>query len=284
MLVSPTANWVRTVRRCQSESSPLPQRSPLQIVTWNVNSIRARKERVLAWLTAERPDIVCLQETKVTDDAFPRADFEALGYQVTLCGQRAYNGVALLSRTAPGEVRRRFDDGDEEPEARFLAARVAGVQVINVYVPNGQVVGSAKFTYKLTWLERLRRYLDRHCDPAEPLALCGDLNVAPEARDVHDPAAWQDTVLFHPQARAALQALCAWGLVDAFRLHHSESGLYSWWDYRQLAFPKNQGLRIDHILVTQPLAARCTGARIDRDARKGKGASDHAPVIASFSE
>jgi exodeoxyribonuclease-3 len=143
-------------------------------------------------------------------------------------------------------------------------------------------VGSDKFTYKLVWFNRLRRYLDRHGDPNGLLALCGDFNVAPEPRDVCDPQAWEATVLFHPQARAALQKLCAWGLVDTLRLHHSEGGLYSWWDYRQLAFPKNQGLRIDHILVTHPLAKRCTSARIDREARKGRGASDHAPVMASF--
>ena len=256
----------------------------MQIVTWNVNSIRVRKDRVLSWLTVYRPHVLCLQETKVTDDAFPREDFEAVGYHVTVSGQRTYNGVAILSQTAPLDVIRRFDDGEEEPDARFLSASVEGVQLLCVYVPNGQVVGSDKFTYKLTWLRRLRRYLDRHYDPKGLLALCGDLNVAPEPQDVHDPAAWEDTVLFHPEVRAAFRELCAWGLVDAVRLHHNESGLYSWWDYRQLAFPRNHGLRIDHILVTQPLAARCTSTRIDREARKGQGASDHAPVVAEFAE
>jgi len=256
----------------------------LRIVTWNVNSIRARKERVLAWVAAQQPDVLCLQETKVTDDAFPRADFEALGYYVTVSGQRTYNGVAIFSRVPPTEVAREFADGEPEQEARFLSAVISGTQVVCVYVPNGQVVGSEKFSYKLAWFRRLRRYLDHHCDSTGLLALCGDLNVAPEPRDVHDPAAWQSTVLFHPQARAALHDLCAWGLVDAFRLHHSEGGVYSWWDYRQLSFPKNHGLRIDHILVTPPLAARCTDARIDREARKGQGASDHAPVIVSLSD
>jgi exodeoxyribonuclease-3 len=256
----------------------------MQIATWNVNSIRARKDRVLSWLTTHRPTVLCLQETKVTDDAFPREDFEAVGYHVTASGQRTYNGVAILSQTAPLDVARRFDDGEEEPDARFLAASVEGVQVLCVYVPNGQVVGSDKFTYKLAWLRRLRRYLDRHCDPKGLLALCGDLNVAPEPQDVHDPATWEETVLFHPEVRAALRELCAWGVVDAFRLHHSESGVYSWWDYRQLAFPRNHGLRIDHILLTQSLAARCTSTRIDREARKGQGASDHAPVVAEFTE
>lgn len=239
---------------------------------------------MLAWLTTHQPEIVCLQETKVIDGAFPRADFEALGYHVTVSGQRTYNGVAILSRVAPSNIVRHFGDDEPELEARFLTARVKDFRVVCVYVPNGQVVGSDRFTYKLSWLSRLRRYLDHHCDSTEFLALCGDLNIAPEPQDVHDPVAWQDTVLFHPQARAALQALRAWGLVDTFRLHHKEGGLYSWWDYRQLAFPKNRGLRIDHVLVTQSLAERCTGARIDRDARKGQGASDHAPVIAEFSD
>lgn len=254
----------------------------MRLATWNVNSIRARKERVLAWLTVQRPDVLCLQETKVTDEAFPGADFAALGYQVAVFGQRTYNGVAILARTALQDIVRRFDDGEDEADARFLAATVGRVRVLCVYVPNGQIVGSERFAYKLAWLRRLRWYLDRHYTPQDLLALCGDFNVAPEPRDVHDPDVWVDTVLFHPDARAAFNDLIAWGLRDAVRLHHQGSGLYSWWDYRQLAFPRNHGLRIDHVLVTAPLAARCTGARIDRDARKGQGASDHAPVMVEF--
>jgi exodeoxyribonuclease-3 len=254
----------------------------MQLVTWNVNSIRARHDRVLAWIVAHRPTVLCLQETKVTDEAFPRDAFEAAGYHVTTAGQRTYNGVALLSLAPPVDVVRQFADGEDESAARFLAATVEGVRVVCVYVPNGQVVGSEQFTYKLAWLGRLRRYLDRHGDPGGLLAVYGDLNVAPEPRDVYDPAAWQGTVLFHPRARAALRELCTWGLVDALRLHRSEGGVYSWWDYRQLSFPRNHGLRIDHILVTPSLAARCTGAWIDREARKGSGASDHAPVVATF--
>jgi exodeoxyribonuclease-3 len=256
----------------------------VQIATWNVNSIRARQQRVLAWLAVQHPAILCLQETKVPDTAFPQADFEAAGYHVTAAGQRSYNGVALLTRASPADIVRQFGDGEEESEARFLSAIIEDVRIICVYVPNGRVVGSDYFNSKLAWLSRLRRYLDRHCDPATPLALCGDLNVAPEPRDVHDPAAWQQTVLFHPRARAALRTLCEWGLVDAVRLHHSEGELFSWWDYRQLSFPRNHGLRIDHILVTSSLAARCSDAWIDREARKGPGASDHAPVIASFAQ
>src|ERR1043166_9692920 len=194
----------------------------MRLVTWNVNSIRARHERVTAWLAAQRPTIVCLQETKVTDEAFPRAPFEAAGYHVTTAGQRTYNGVALLSRTPPVEVVRQFGDGEEEAAARFLAATIDEVRVLCVYVPNGRVVGSEQFTYKLAWLGRLRRYLERHEDPRGLVAVCGDLNVAPEPRDVHDPAAWPGTVLFHPRARAALHELSAWGLEDAVRLHHQE--------------------------------------------------------------
>ena len=255
----------------------------MRIATWNVNSIRARKERVLAWLTRQQfPEIVCLQETKVTDEAFPRQEFEDIGYYVTVCGQKTYNGVALLSRAEPSQIVRHLDGDPEDLEARFLFAHIAGVSILCLYVPNGQAVGSEKFAYKRAWLSRVLRFLDAQCDAGKPLALCGDLNIAPEARDVHDPQEWQDSVLFYPDMRQAFTALCEWGLVDAFRLHHTEENLYSWWDYRQLAFPKNKGLRIDHILVTQALAERCADVAIDREARKGKGASDHAPVIATF--
>ena len=173
----------------------MPSSIASSIATWNVNSIRARKDRTLAWLETHQPEVLCLQETKVTDEAFPRADFEALGYRVTTCGQKTYNGVALLSRAEPSDITRRFDDDDAEPEARFLSARFADLRIICVYVPNGQVVGSDKYTYKLAWLGRLQRYLERRCDPDQSLVLCGDLNIAPEDRDVCEPAAWAETVL-----------------------------------------------------------------------------------------
>jgi exodeoxyribonuclease-3 len=176
-----------------------------------------------------------------------------------------------------------MEDGEDDPQARLVAATVGGVRVLSAYVPNGQEVGSPAFAYKLRWLERLRAYLERHADPGQPLAICGDFNVAPEDRDVHDPAAWEGQVLCHPDERAALSRLASWGLTDAFRLQHSEGGLYSWWDYRMLAFAKNLGLRIDLVLVTAPLARRCSAAEIDRAERKGKQASDHAPVLVTFS-
>jgi exodeoxyribonuclease-3 len=251
----------------------------MKIATWNVNSVRAREERLLRWLSTHRPDVLCLQELKVTEDAFPLLAIRSLGYHAAVHGQKTYNGVAILSLGEPAEVERSFGDGGDEAHARLVAARVRGVHVASVYVPNGQEVGSEKWGYKLEWMKRLRAWLDRRFAASDPVAVCGDFNVAPEARDVCDPVAWEPSVLFHPEARAALEHVRAWGLVDAFRLHHEAPGLYSWWDYRMLAFPKNQGLRIDHVLLSEPLAARCTAALIDRNERKGKQPSDHAPVV-----
>jgi exodeoxyribonuclease-3 len=179
----------------------------------------------------------------------------------------------------PKDVERGFGDGGDEAQSRLLSARVGDVHVVSVYVPNGASVGSDKWAYKLEWLGRLRAWLDRRFERGDLLALCGDMNVAPEARDVHDPVRWESTVLFHPEARRAYQEVRAWGLVDGFRLHHPEPGFYSWWDYRMLAFPRDRGLRIDHVDLSEPLARRCTGAAIDRDERKGKRPSDHVPVV-----
>ena len=178
---------------------------------------------------------------------------------------------------------RGFGDGGDDAPARLLAARVLGLRVVSAYVPNGGEVGSDKWTYKLDWLRRLRTWLDAHVGPDEEIVVAGDWNVAPEARDVKNPGAWEKSVLFHPEARAALEHVRAFGLTDTLRLHHPEPGLYSWWDYRMLAFPKDDGLRIDHIFASAPLAKRCTHASIDRNERKGKQPSDHAPVIAEFS-
>ncbi len=259
------------------------EESMLKIATWNVNSIRARQARVLAWLAAAQPDALCMQETKVVDKDFPVEEFRALGYHVALLGQRTYNGVAIAAREEPADVVCGLSDGVDDPQARLIAATVAGVRVISAYCPNGQSVGSEKFAYKLQWFERLRRYLDLRCNAATPLALCGDFNVAPEPIDVHDPAAWEGQTLFTLDERAAWRRVCEFGLVDVYRKKHPEPGRYSWWDYRQLAFPFNKGLRIDHVLASAPLAERCTAAEIDREARKGKEPSDHAPVVAQFS-
>jgi exodeoxyribonuclease-3 len=256
----------------------------MKIASWNVNSVRAREARVAAWLTAHAPDVVCLQELKVEETDLPRELFARAGYKVAGVYQKTYNGVAILARAPLLAIEVGLGDDVDDPQARLVAATIGDVRVISAYVPNGQAVGSEKYAYKLAWLTRLRAYLDRRCDPKQPLALCGDFNVAPEARDVHDPAAWSGETLFHLDSRAALERVRAFGLWDSFRLHHQEAGVYSWWDYRMLGFPKNHGLRIDQIYVTAPLAERCTAAWIDREERKGEGPSDHAPILAQFSD
>jgi exodeoxyribonuclease-3 len=254
----------------------------MKIASWNVNSVRARFERLERWLASRRPDILCLQELKATEADFPFEKLRAAGYEAAMHGQKTYNGVAILARGPLADVERGFGDGGDETQSRLVAARVGGFRVVSVYVPNGQEVGSEKWAYKLDWLRRLRGWLDRATQSDEPFVICGDFNVAPEARDVHDPATWEPTTLYHPDARAALAAVTAWGLRDTFRLHHADGGLYSWWDYRMLAFPKDHGLRIDHIFANEAAARRCTAASIDREERKGTLPSDHAPVIAEF--
>lgn len=254
----------------------------MKIATWNVNSVRARLERLLAWLQRTQPDIVCLQELKAKEDAFPYEAIRQAGYHATVYGQRTFNGVAILSRVEPQDVRRGMGDDADDSQARFLSARVGEIQVLSAYVPNGQVVGSPQYAYKLDWLRRLRAFLEKPFTAETPLVLCGDFNVARDELDVANPAAWEDSVLFHPTSRVALEKLLSWGLVDVHRQQHPEGGLYSWWDYRMLAFPKNDGLRLDYVFATQPLACRCTSAEIDRHERKGEKPSDHVPVIALF--
>ncbi|MHC5009479.1 MAG: exodeoxyribonuclease III [Planctomycetota bacterium] len=255
----------------------------MKITTWNVNSIRSRLERVLDWMERRRPDVLCLQETKVTDDVFPRDAFEALGYHVEAHGQKTYNGVALISRRPLTDVVRGLGD-DPDHQRRLIAATAGDVRVVCVYVPNGEAVDSPKFAYKLEWLGELRRFLDAWTSPEESVLVLGDFNVAPDDRDVHDPEAWRGHVLFHPREHAALAEVCGWGLEDLFRKHEDGAGFYTWWDYRQLAFPKNAGLRIDLVLGTPAAAARCEAVRIERDERKGKKPSDHAPVTAYLDE
>ena len=259
------------------------------IATWNVNSVRTRLRRVCAFLERHRPDALCLQELKVTDADFPFDEIRAAGYEAVVHGQKTYNGVGLLARVMPTDVVRGFGDGEDDPQARFIGATIGDVRVYSVYVPNGQEVGSAAFHYKLRWLARLRAYLAKHHRPDEAIAIGGDYNIAPDDRDVYDPAGWKDSTLCHPEERAALRTLCDFGLVDTLRQQHPEGvGPFTWWDYRMLAFPKNMGLRIDHVLASAPLAARCTEAVVDRNERKSNRAdkedkaSDHAPVLIRF--
>jgi exodeoxyribonuclease III len=256
----------------------------VKLATWNINSIRAREGRLVGWLERERPDVLCLQETKVEDAGFPVEAVRKAGYEVAIYGQRSYNGVAIAVR-APlvlAEVTRGMGDGEPDDDARVIAATVGGVRIICVYVPNGQDLASEKFPYKLAWYRRLRAMLDRTARPDQPLAVCGDMNVTADDRDVCAPDKWRGQIHCSEPERAAYGELVGFGLVDVFRQHHPDGGVYSWWDYRGVAFFKNRGLRIDHILATAPLAARCTACRIDRDARKGQDASDHAPVIAEL--
>jgi exodeoxyribonuclease-3 len=251
----------------------------VKLATWNINSIRARHTRLFAWLDRERPDIVCLQETKTEDAGFPAVAMREAGYEVATFGQRSYNGVAICARAPIEEIVRGFADGDDDSEARMIAARVLGIRVVCVYVPNGGELESDRFPYKLAWFHRLRQWLDRNARPDEPVVVCGDMNVTADERDVCDPVKWAGHIHCTSEERAALQAMVGFGLVDLFRAQHPDERAYSWWDYRGVAFFKNQGLRIDHVYATQPVVARCTSCRIDRDMRKGQDASDHAPVI-----
>jgi exodeoxyribonuclease III len=250
----------------------------MRLATWNVNSIKARQERLVAWLGRHQPDVLCLQELKIADEAFPVEVLRQAGYHATFAGQKTYNGVAIVSKEEPQDVVRGFGDGHSDTQARSIAATVGGLRIYSLYAPNGQSVGSEKHLYKLDWYKRLGDHLRARFAPSDPLVLCGDFNVAPSPQDVANPAAWASTVLFDTASRAALESLVAFGFVDVFANHHPEGGQYSWWDYRMLAFAKNNGLRIDHVLATNAVAARSRTAEIDRQERKGKLPSDHAPV------
>jgi exodeoxyribonuclease-3 len=254
----------------------------MRIATWNVNSLRARLELVLDWLKQDGPEVVCVQETKVTDDLFPVEPLAEVGYHAVFTGQKTYNGVAILSRFPLQDVTLALPEAPRADEKRFIAATVQGLRVINVYVPNGQAVGSPKFAYKLAWMERLRTFLATTYTLETPLVLCGDFNVAPEPRDVYDAEKVEGRILFHPEERAAFARLLDWGLRDTLRLHHDEGGLYSWWDYRAAAFRRNMGFRIDHMLVTPPMAERCTAVTLQRELRRRPKPSDHIPVVATF--
>ncbi len=252
----------------------------MKIASWNVNSVRARLDRLIAWLKSAQPDVLCLQELKTQEDSFPFEPLAEIGYHAAIYGQKTYNGVAILSREKPKDVERGF--GDDDPQARLIAATVGGVRVVSVYVPNGQEIGCEKHAYKLYWLARLSEYLDTNYTPRKQLVVCGDYNIAPHDIDVARPDAWAKSVLCDPAGRAAVDKIRSWGLVDVFRELHPDVAAYSWWDYRRLSFPKNDGIRLDYILATSRLAKKCCEATIDRDARKGEKPSDHTPVLAVF--
>jgi exodeoxyribonuclease-3 len=249
-----------------------------RLATWNVNSLKVRLPQVLAWLAAQQPDVLCLQETKMEDGAFPVAQIEAAGYRALYAGQKTYNGVALLSREALQFAAAAIPDFADE-QKRILAADLGETRIVCAYFPNGQEVGCDKYAYKLRWLEALTGWLGRELADRPQLALLGDFNIAPEERDVHDPQLWAGRVLFSEPEREAFRRLVALGLADAFRLFEQPERSYSWWDYRMAAFRRNLGLRIDHILLSAPLAGRCSACSIDRLPRKAERPSDHAPVL-----
>ena len=253
----------------------------MRIATWNVNSLRVRLPHLLEWLKAQSPDVVALQETKLTDDAFPVEELRAAGYHVSFSGQKTYNGVAILAREPPADVLRDIP-GFDDPQRRVLAATCGGVRVLGLYVPNGQSLESDKYQYKLGWLGALHGWLRTEIAAHPRLVALGDFNIAPEDRDVHDPAAWAGQVLVSDPERAALAARTGLGLEDGFRRFEQPPASFSWWDYRQGAFRRNHGLRIDLILATQALAAQCSACTIDMEPRRLERASDHTPVIATF--
>jgi exodeoxyribonuclease-3 len=250
----------------------------MRIASWNVNSLKVRLPHVEQWCRDARPDVLALQETKLEDDKFPRDALEALGYHVACAGQKTYNGVAILAREPLADVVAGVP-GFDDPHKRVLAATVAGVRIVDLYVVNGQSVGSDKYAWKLEWLEAVTRYLRAELDRHEKIIVLGDFNIAPDDRDVHDPEAWRGQILCSEPERAALRGILELGFTDAFRAFVEDAGHYSWWDYRQAAFRRNLGLRIDLILASEALRGRMAGASIDRTPRTWERPSDHAPVL-----
>jgi exodeoxyribonuclease-3 len=253
----------------------------MKIATWNVNSLRVRLGQVCDWLATHQPDVLCLQETKLIDADFPAEDIRQAGYHAAYIGQKTYNGVAILSRAPAKEVATSFP-GVDDTQKRTIAASYGKLRILNIYVPNGQEVGSEKYAYKLAWLQRLGDYVRQQLKRYPRLALLGDFNIAPEERDVHDPALWEGSVLFSDKERAAFRDLLGLGMVDVFRKFEQPEKSYTWWDYRVGAFRRNMGLRIDHILCSMALAETCTACTIDTAPRRLERPSDHVPVVAQF--
>ena len=255
----------------------------MKLASWNVNSLKIRLPQLLEWLASRQPDVVCLQETKLEDQKFPRLEIEVAGYEVAFSGQKTYNGVAILSRHGLNDVvcgNPRFPD----EQMRLIAATVGTTRVICAYMPNGQAVGSDKYDYKLNWLQALTEWLRDEMAAHSDMALAGDFNIAPEDRDVYDPVAWAGQILCSEAERNAFRRLLDLGFKDSFRLFGQPEKTFSWWDYRMLGFQKNSGLRIDHILLSAQLAERCVAAGIDREMRKHERPSDHAPVTAEITD
>lgn len=257
----------------------------MRLATWNVNSLRARQPRVEEWLEDVEPDVVCFQETKLAEEAFPTDRFSELGYASVHHGQGQWNGVAIISRVGLENVVRNFADGDApDPEARLVTATCGGIRVSSVYVPNGRDLENDHYRYKLAWMERLVAHLQADTDRGRDVVVAGDFNIAPDDRDVHDPATYVGATHVSEPERRSLRRLADWGLTDTFRHHYDQGGMFSWWDYRAGAFNRGEGMRIDLILGSQSVIARSRWTVIDRQARKGDKPSDHAPVIVDIAE
>jgi exodeoxyribonuclease-3 len=257
----------------------------VRVATWNVNSLKARLQRVEEWLTEVQPDVLCMQETKLADDAFPALTFQSMGYDSCHHGQGRWNGVAILSKVGLSDVVAGFADGEPPDEdARIITAMCGGVQISSVYVPNGRALDNDHYQYKLRWMRRLDAHLAALCSTSDPVIVTGDYNIAPDDRDVWDPVKLVGSTHVSEPEREALARLEAWGLSDLFRQHHDQGGLYSWWDYRAGDFHMGRGMRIDLVLGTSSVAQRCSFAIIDRNARKGQQPSDHAPVIVDLDD
>ncbi|MBV9009970.1 MAG: exodeoxyribonuclease III [Verrucomicrobia bacterium] len=254
----------------------------MKIASWNINSLRKRQGRLLEWLAMKKYDVVCLQETKCSDDQFPEMSLSAAGYRAIFHGEKSYNGVAILARDELHDPRASLCDEVIDEQARLIAGTFRGTRIVCIYAPNGQAVGSPAFKYKIEWFRRLRDCVARMKGDFRDIVVCGDFNVAPEDRDVHDPELWRGAIMCSESERAAFRGLEELPLRDTLRIHHRETGLFTWWDYRMLAFPKNRGLRIDAVLASESLAQRCVAAGIDREMRKGSEPSDHAPIWAEF--
>lgn len=254
----------------------------MKIATWNVNSINARMEHLLDWLERAGPDVVCLQETKCVDDNFPYQAIHDAGYHTAFYGQKSYNGVAILSKHDIDDVQKGFADDDDESPKRLIAANIKGIRIVNTYIPNGTELWTDKFTFKLDWLQRLRRFFDDTCPLDSDVLLCGDFNVAPEELDVWSVPQWEGKLHFSKPERAAMHHVMQWGFVDVFRKMNGDVQEFSWWNYREGAWQRNRGLRIDHIWTSPLLAEKCTGCWIDKSTRELEKPSDHAPVIAEF--
>ena len=252
----------------------------MKIASWNINSLRKRQDRLFAWLEATKPDVVCLQETKCPDELFPTLALQAVGYGSAYHGEKSYNGVAILAKTELHDVRPSLCDEVVDPQARVIATTIGDIRVFSIYAPNGQAVGSPAYEYKLHWYQRLRDCIAK--EKSADAVVCGDFNVAPEDTDVYDPDLWRGAIMCSEGERAAFRELCNIGFRDTLRIHHKDDQLFTWWDYQMRAFEKNRGLRIDAILASDELAKKCIAAGIDREMRKGKEPSDHAPVWAEF--